>query len=129
MTEATWREVWRKGWIIEVDEPLHWTLSGMAESLERRHQLPLTGLERKEQGQQAMERHSWVHIARVAAERFCLVKGRVCSDDLHDVMPEPPHPNCFGAIFHDKRFTWDGWYVKSKRPEAHYRDIKVWRLR
>jgi hypothetical protein len=99
-------------------------------------QLALTGLELKERGQRSLERHRWVDDARLAAERICLyhrfdsiIQGWVTSDDLHDVMESPPHDNCYGAIFKDKRFVWTGEWVQSKRPEAHARVIRVWRLR
>ncbi len=92
-------------------------------------QLALTGLELKEQGIASVSRHRWVDAARTAAYVACHYFGSVTSDRLHDVMEPPPHDNCYGAVFHDRRFAWTGEYVKSKRPEAHYRDIKVWRLR
>lgn len=91
-------------------------------------QLALTGLELKEQGIASLERHRWVDRARVEAWRYCHHLGQVTSDDLHDVMGEPPHPNCYGAIFHHKRFRATGERVRSKRPEAHGREIRVWRL-
>ena len=87
-----------------------------------------SGLELKEQGIASLERHRWVDDARVAAVALAAHFGTVTSDLLHDVMGTPPHPNCWGAIFHDKRFRGTGQYVKSKRPEAHARVIKVWRL-
>jgi hypothetical protein len=40
----------------------------------------------------------------------------------------PPHDNCYGTIFHDKRFVATGERVRSTRPEAHGRWIEVWRL-
>jgi len=91
-------------------------------------QLPLTGLELKAQGIASVSRHRWVDDARIAAVGFCRVYGEVSSDDLHDVMDIPPHDNCYGAIFKDKRFRWTGEYVKSNRPEAHGREIRVWTL-
>lgn len=91
-------------------------------------QLPLTGLELKEQGIASLERHDWVGRARVHAEAICSRLGYTTSDDLHRVMGDPPHPNCYGAIFHDKRFRATGERVRSKRPEAHGREIRVWRL-
>ncbi|KKN15050.1 hypothetical protein LCGC14_0989830 [marine sediment metagenome] len=92
-------------------------------------QLPLTGLELKEQGIASVSRHSWVNRARGVAEYICRERGVVSSDDVHIVMgDEPPNPNCYGAIFAGQRFAWTGQYIKSTRPEAHYRDIKVWRL-
>lgn len=101
------------------------------------HQLPLTGLELKEQGIASLERHRWVDEARKKAEHLCRYRGDaatyvdfgvVTSDDLHCMMGPPPHPNCYGAIFHDKRFRATGERVRSKRPEAHGREIRVWRL-
>jgi hypothetical protein len=93
-------------------------------------QLPLTGLELKERGQQSLERHRWVDDARIVAEAMCHLMGWTTSDTLHAEMDEPPpHPNCWGAIFRDKRFVWAGTYNRSRRPEAHARMIRVWRLR
>ena len=99
-------------------------------------QLALTGLELKEQGQRSLERHDWVHVARLAAEALlCLhaesgfSSGSLTSDDLHyEMLEPPPHPNCYGTIFKDKRFAWTGEWVRSTRPEAHARVIRVWRL-
>ena len=87
------------------------------------------GLELKEQGIARVSRHEWVNEARRRAEKQCVWAGQVTSDYLHDVMGPPPHPNCYGAIFHDKRFMATGETVKTKRPAGHYREIKVWRLR
>ncbi|KKN75265.1 hypothetical protein LCGC14_0382640 [marine sediment metagenome] len=112
-------------------------------------QLPLTptgarstGLELKEQGIESLERHRWVDDARLAAEGMLCedmavdtytglpdsALSRLTSDDIHDVMGPPPHDNCYGAIFHDKRFKATGERVRSTRPEAHGREIRVWRL-
>ena len=93
-------------------------------------QLPLTGLELKEQGIASVSRHSWVRAARAVAEAICRVRGTVTTDAVHRVMnaEPPPHPNAWGALFHDKRFAWTGQYVKSNRPEAHGREIRVWTL-
>ena len=92
-------------------------------------QHPLTGLELKEQGIASVSRHRWVDEARMEAERFCRFKGSITSDYVHSVMVPPPHVNCFGAIFKDKRFVATGERVRSTRPEAHGRWIEVWRLR
>ena len=97
------------------------------------HQLSLvpTGEELRDAGIASVSRYSWVDSARGVAEAICRVRGTVTTDDIHHVMnAEPaPHPNAWGALFHDKRFAWTGEYVKSKRPEAHARMIRVWRLR
>ena len=93
-------------------------------------QHPLTGLELKEQGQRSLERHGWVDRARKAAERYCRRHGVCTSDDVHHFMIDtPPHENCYGAIFKDKRFRSTGERVRSTRPSAHGREIRVWRLR
>lgn len=95
----------------------------------KERQLPLTGLELKEQGVASLERHRWVDRARGFADYICRQLGNVTSDDVHIAMKaDPPHPNCYGAIFHDKRFRATGERVRSKRPEAHGREIRVWRL-
>jgi hypothetical protein len=92
-------------------------------------QLPLTGLELKEQGQRSLERHRWVDRARKVAEWHCHLHGVCTSDDVHHLIIEtPPHENCFGAIFKDRRFRSTGERVRSTRPEAHGRWIEVWRL-
>jgi hypothetical protein len=91
-------------------------------------QLALTGLELKEQGIASVSRHGWVDDARVAAVALAQHFGWVTSDRLHDVMGPPPHENCYGAIFKDKRFRSTGERVRSMRPEAHGRWIEVWRL-
>ncbi len=94
-------------------------------------QLALTGLELKEQGIASVSRHRWVDRARGAAGLICYRFGRCTTDSIHDVMKltPPPHDNCYGAIFKDKRFVATGERVRSTRPEAHGREIRVWRLR
>ena len=97
-------------------------------------QLPLTlggrsGLELQKQGIASLERHRWVDDARMAAETLARHFGYVTSDLVHDVMGPPPHDNAYGAIFKDKRFVATGERVRSMRPEAHGRDIRIWRLR
>ncbi len=100
-------------------------------------QLTLTGLELRDRGIESLERHRWVDEARKAAVLICYRTfdgrryGPVTSDDVHELMDyygKPPHPNCYGAIFHDKRFVATGERVRSTRPEAHGRWIMVWRL-
>ncbi len=93
-------------------------------------QLPLTGLELKEQGIASVSRYSWVERARSVAAWFCRRHGHCTSDDVHHfMMEEPPHRNCWGTIFAGQRFVATGERVRSTRPEAHGRWIEVWRLR
>jgi hypothetical protein len=93
-------------------------------------QLALTGLELRDQGIASLERHPWLHDARDVAVAFCLATGSVNSDKVHFIMDVdyPPHLNCWGALFKDKRFVATGERVRSTRPEAHGRWIEVWRL-
>ncbi len=89
-----------------------------------------TGEELRDAGIASLERHPWLERARLAAVRLCELQGWATSDDVQKWMADDPapHVNCWGALFHDKRFAWTGEYVKSKRPEAHARIIRVWRL-
>ena len=99
-------------------------------------QLALTGLELRDKGIESLERHRWVDDARMAAETMLLelidfpnpFPETVTTDDLHLVMERPPHDNCFGAIFKDRRFVPTGERVRSSRPEAHGRWLEIWRL-
>jgi hypothetical protein len=99
------------------------------------HQLALTGLELRDQGIASLERHPWLDKARLASEAImCLAgeggfPGYLTSDDVHyEMLEPPPHDNCYGAVFKDKRFKSTGERVRSTRPEAHGRWIEVWRL-
>ena len=95
-----------------------------------------TGEELRDAGIASVSRHRWVDNARMAAETMLLelidfpnpFPETVTTDDLHLVMERPPHDNCFGAIFKDRRFVPTGERVRSTRPEAHGREIRVWRL-
>ncbi len=93
-------------------------------------QLPLSGLKLRDQGIASLERHPWLSMARDTAARLCAagVSDTITSDDLHIVMAPPPHDNCYGAIFKDKRFVATGERVRSTRPAAHGRWVMVWRL-
>ncbi len=89
------------------------------------HQL---GLALRDEGIAKLERHEWMEEARLAAEAMCHIVGYVTSDILHCELDEPPHVNCWGAVFHDKRFRWDGTWVQTKRPSGHARWIRRWVL-
>jgi len=92
------------------------------------YQLALTGLELKEQGIARVSRYSWVDEARRVAWVRCYRSGNCTSDDVHYVMPPPPHDNCYGAIFKDKRFVATDRTVPTTRPQGHCRRVVVWRL-
>lgn len=95
------------------------------------HQL---GLALRDIGVAKLERHEWLQKARGWAELLCKRNGSVTSDDVHYAMEArysaepPPHPNCFGALFRDKRFKATGERVQTKRASGHARWIQIWRL-
>ena len=72
--------------------------------------------------------HHWLERAREFAVRYCKAYGSITSDDVHHVMEDPPHPNCYGALFRDKRFVPTGERVQTNRASGHAREIRVWRL-
>ncbi len=72
---------------------------------------------------------TWVDDARLVAEAMCHLLGWVTAETLHAEMDDPPPgPSHWGAIFKDKRFRPTGGRIRSTRPEAHGREIRVWRL-
>jgi hypothetical protein len=91
-----------------------------------------TGEELRDAGIASLERHPWLERARLAAVRLCELQGWVTSDDVQKWMRDDPapHPNCWGALFHDKqkRFVATGRTVPTTRPQGHYREIKIWGL-
>lgn len=91
-------------------------------------QLTFDGPALRDAGIAKLERHPWLERARWMALVLCQRKGSVTSDDLHDVMEPPPHENCYGAVFRDKRFRPTGERVQTKRASGHARWIQVWEL-
>lgn len=90
------------------------------------------GRRRRDKGIQkvASPHHDWLLASRAIAIRLCRELGLVSSDDLREagvVLPTGAHVNLWGAVFHDSRFVEDGM-TQSKRPEAHGRMIRTWRL-
>ena len=88
------------------------------------------GLRLQREGIASLERHPWLERARLAAVRLCELQGWVTSDDVQTWMADDPapHMNCWGALFHDKRFRSTGRTVPTTRPQGHYRRVVVWRL-
>lgn len=86
-------------------------------------------LELRGAGIASLQRHPWLHMARVVALGIARREGYVTSDKLQAVMADwpPPHHNCFGAVFKDSAFKSKG-FVQSQRPESHARWIQVWEL-
>jgi hypothetical protein len=88
------------------------------------------GLRLQREGIASLERHPWLERARLAAVRLCELQGWVTSDDVQKWMADDPapHPNCWGALFHDRRFVATEKTVPTTRPQGHYRRVVVWRL-
>ena len=88
------------------------------------------GLRLRDEGIASLERHPWLERARLAAVRLCQLQEWVTSDDVQAAMEDDPapHPNCWGALFHDKRFLSTDRTVVTTRPQGHYRRVVVWRL-
>lgn len=87
------------------------------------------GRQRAEGGIERVSRHDtlWVEKARLVARRIAAERGRVCSDDLHEVLalPDGAHPNLMGAVWRSIDLPTIGWET-SRRPEAHGRVIRVY---
>lgn len=87
-------------------------------------------LDLRDEGIASLQRHPWLHMARVVALGIARRDGYVTSDKLQAAMDgsPPPHVNCFGAVFKTSQFKSKG-FVQSQRPESHARWIQVWELR
>ena len=84
-------------------------------------------LDLRDAGIASLERHPWLARARAKALEIALHQhGMVTSDDVQAQMDPPPHENCWGALFKDKRFRSTGTHVQSRRPPAHGRWIQIW---
>ena len=74
----------------------------------------------------------WLEEARQVARQIALSRGVVTSDDVKDVIGEPPeglHHNIAGAIFRrGKEWEWVGM-VPSRRALNNASLISQWRLR
>ena len=86
------------------------------------------GLELRDAGIASLERHAWLHRARDLALEIALHNGTVTSDDVQARIDPPPHENCVGALFKDKRLRSTGKWIQSRRPSAHGRFIQVWEI-
>ncbi len=87
-------------------------------------------LDLRDAGIASLQRHPWLHMARVVALGIARREGYVTSDKLQYAMADwpPPHHNCYGAVFKNSAFKSTGNWVQSKRPVAHARWVRVWKL-
>lgn len=87
------------------------------------------GRQRADSGIERVSRHDtlWVEKARLLARQAASEKGRVTSDDLHELLalPDGAHPNLMGAVWRGIGLPVLG-YETSRRPEAHGRVIRVY---
>lgn len=72
----------------------------------------------------------WVTQARTAVGRLASTGMAFDSDDLRDLIADPPNPNAIGALF--RSCIHDGLIVevgttRSRRPDAHGRRIGRYR--
>ena len=93
---------------------------------------PQLGLELRDQGLESVSRNNenWLKAMRARARLIARARGSVSSDDIHAYCDEinwhPNHHNAFGAVFRVGFRRVD--YIKSTRPEARGRDIKLWAI-
>ena len=88
----------------------------------------------REDGKEAasIRNGKWLSTMRHKARQIATERGTVTSDDIQDFCERlrfwPTHHNAMGAVF--KRDEWEavGW-IESRRPSAHARAIRVWRLK
>jgi hypothetical protein len=74
------------------------------------------------------DRHAeWIEQARRVAHAVVDQRGRVSSDDLHELCPPPAdaHPNIWGALFLRIGLVPVD-YTKTRRPEGRGRVIRVY---
>lgn len=92
------------------------------------------GLKLRDDGIRQVASHNsdWLYTMRAYARHCCDVSGQVTSDDLHEfaqlIHCQPDHPNAWGAVFKEAGWVCTG-RVRSKRPSAHAREIKIWQWR
>lgn len=96
--------------------------------------LPL-GLMLKAAGLAAVEAHAgdWLGMMRAEAVRVLTRQPTVSVVELREFAAknglEPPHKNCWGGIWQDRRFVWTGEWVTNPIPSAHARLVRTYRLR
>jgi hypothetical protein len=97
--------------------------------------LTLVGEQKKEEGRDRVEaaNEEWIDWIRYHAKEIARWTGTVTTDELHEIADklhrQPTHGNAWGCIFRNKKAWERTGHVPSKRPDAHYRLIGVWKLR
>lgn len=89
------------------------------------------GLQLRDAGIERVSAHNvdWLDTMRDYARTCCATFGAVTTDDLQSFAGRigclPDHPNAWGAIFKERGWRCVG-RMRSERPSAHAREIKVW---
>jgi hypothetical protein len=92
------------------------------------------GIQRKKEGLDRIEEHhaEWVDLARAVARAKCQTKGYCTGDEIRAWVEvsgrQPPHKNCYGAIWRSGEFVRTG-YKQSVYPSNNARVIAIWRLK
>jgi len=96
---------------------------------ERRHSYAEGRRLRDEGIERVLSRHKeWALKARSLALHIALLTGEVAADDLRGRIPEPSHPNAWGAVFTGEGLFRPAAHRRSTTESAHARTIKVWAL-
>lgn len=73
----------------------------------------------------------WEVAALAAIKELAETKSTFTSDDLYDLVPEPPHHNMVGDAFRTaqamKYIEHTGEWPRSRRPSSKGRSIREWR--
>jgi len=88
------------------------------------------GLEQAGSGAPVAVLVSWETEARFALLKLALADANFTVEDLRPMLPPPPNPNCFGAVFN--KAHRDGLIVPAgttiaNRPQRHASLLRMWR--
>lgn len=92
--------------------------------------MKMTGEELKHAGMNKAAEHHKTELETVQAiaRDLARIRGVISIDDVREKVENWNLRNAAGRVFAGEEWEWVG-YVKSKRPEAHARIIRTWRLR
>jgi len=74
---------------------------------------------------------TWVELCHSAIVLF-LHNREFTTDDIYGLVPQPPHPNHYGAMMSGlkkSKVIEECGYAVSKRPSANGRRVLKWRLK
>lgn len=73
------------------------------------------------------ENAEWIMRARSIALHIAAKCGEVTADAVRTVMKEePPHPNCWGAVFRSKGLIWNGRMLESSKSSRKSGLQRIW---